>query len=44
MTPGDFLKAVADLKLGDEVIPNDQVVNALYAEIDSANTKKVTID
>ena len=44
MTPGDFQKAVADLNLGVEVVPNDQVVNALYAEIDTANTKKVTMD
>lgn len=44
MTPGDFMKAVADLKLGPEVIGSDQVVMGLYAEIDSANTKKVTMD
>lgn len=44
MPPGDFQKAIADLNLGTEVFPNDQAVNSLYGEIDSANTKKVTMD
>ena len=44
MTPGDFHKACQDLNLIPDVIANEPVVNALYAEIDTANTKKVTMD
>ncbi len=44
MTPGDFHKACQDLNLIPDIIANEPAVNALYAEIDTANTKKVTMD
>ena len=44
LTPGDFHKACSDLQLIPDIIANEAVVNAIYAEIDTANTKKVTMD
>jgi hypothetical protein len=44
LTPGDFHKACSDLQLIPDIIANEAVINAVYAEIDTANTKKVTMD
>jgi hypothetical protein len=43
LTPLEFVKACKDLHLVPEFC-TEQALNALYAEIDTANTKKVTMD
>ena len=43
LTPGDFHKACSDLQLIPDIIGNEAVANAVYAEIDTANTKKITM-